>query len=285
MAHVIVGIHGRSPKPPLEEEKGWWRDALLEGLVRNEKRSQDNPIRFELSYYADLFGAPLERENNAEPYQPASGNGPFPTYEEGWLDEVVKKALNVSDWTVEQVDKYYGFDGLLRTVLARTMRDLHEYYTNDAKRADVQQRLIDVLDPLLGNDQVLLIAHSMGTIVAYDVLRRIGRQRPRGTIKHFVTIGAPLGLPHVKLMVQSKYDLARTPSLVERWTNLSDRRDYVALDAHLSDDYAPNSNGVHVFDDLVINGYTSPNTGKANPHKSYGYLRTPELSRLIREFI
>jgi hypothetical protein len=132
----------------------------------------------------------------------------------------------------------------------------------------------------------MLIAHSMGAVVAYDVLRRLGRERPRRRpTRHFVTMGAPLGLPHVKLMVQGEYDLARTPSLAERWTNLSDRRDYVALDAHLSDDYAPNSNGVRVIDDLVINGYISPKTGKANTHKSYGYLRTPELSRLIREFM
>src|SRR3712207_8265172 len=65
-----------------------------------------------------------------------------------------------SDWTVEQVDKYYGLDGLVRTILASTMKDLHEYYTHKEKRADVQERLIAVLDPLLGNDQVRLEEHT-----------------------------------------------------------------------------------------------------------------------------
>jgi len=34
----------------------------------------------------------------------------------------------------------------------------------------------------------------------------------------------------------------------------------------------------------VINGYVG-RSGKANPHKIYGYLRTPEMSEHIAEFI
>ena len=56
------------------------------------------------------------------------------------------------------------------------------------------------------------------------------------------------------------------------------------LDTHLVDDYEPNDHGVQAKDDLVINGYVS-RKGKANEHKSYGYLRTPELSAVVRAFI
>jgi hypothetical protein len=38
----------------------------------------------------------------------------------------------------------------------------------------------------------------MGSIVAYDVLRLIGDERPDFTIEHLVTIGSPLGLPYVR---------------------------------------------------------------------------------------
>ena len=113
------------------------------------------------------------------------------------------------------------------------------------------------------------------------MLRALGREDPARVIDHFITIGSPLGLPHVKHKIYQENDLVRTPSVVRRWTNFADRRDPVAADVHLSGDYAPNNRGVEVRDDLVINGYKSP-AGKANHHKSYGYLRAPEVSEAIR---
>ena len=58
----------------------------------------------------------------------------------------------------------------------------------------------------------------------------------------------------------------------------------MAADVHLKDDYKANVRGVRVQDGLVINGYIG-SKGKSNHHKSYGYLRAPEVSRIIREFI
>ena len=95
----------------------------------------------------------------------------------------------------------------------------------------------------------MLIAHSMGTIIAYDVLREIGHAKnstydPDFELAHFMTIGSPLGLPHVKakILKERGYAPVRTPSVVtERWVNYADRKDPVALDVHLRDDYAENS--------------------------------------------
>ena len=77
-------------------------------------------------------------------------------------------------------------------------------------------------------------------------------------------------------------------SIVGRWTNFADRRDVVAIEAKLDDDYEPNDQGVKVADVPVINAYRSPldrtPPNKPNYHKSYGYLRTPELSNIVRAF-
>ncbi len=48
-------------------------------------------------------------------------------------------------------------------------------------------------------------------------------------------------------------------------------------------DYAENGNGVKVKGVNVINNYEI--NGNENPHKSYGYLRTPEFSNLLSEFL
>lgn len=97
----------------------------------------------------------------------------------------------------------------------------------------------------------------MGSIIAYDVLRIIGRETPPVQVDHFVTIGSPLGLPHVKTKIYEENDLVRTPSVVGRWTNFADRRDIVAVEAKLGDDYEANDQGVKVVDVPVINAYKS----------------------------
>lgn len=69
-----------------------------------------------------------------------------------------------------------------------------------------------------------------------------------------------------------------------RWANYADRKDDpVAFDSHLRDDFGANSSAVRVEDDLVTNDYTAQ--GDRNPHKSYGYLRTPGISMHIQQFI
>jgi pimeloyl-ACP methyl ester carboxylesterase len=129
--------------------------------------------------------------------------------------------------------------------------------------------------------QIMLIAHSMGSIIAYDVLAGAGRSLPGLRISHFVTVGSPLGLAPVKEILAAPL---RVPECVRHWTNLADPRDHVARwDTRLASDFGENSAGAAISDHLVINGYVSP-SGKPNPHKVYGYLRTPEMSELIASF-
>jgi hypothetical protein len=179
------------------------------------------------------------------------------------------------------------------------LRDLSFYYEDDRRirgrdgnldlaRTVLRNELREALLATQGKD-IMLIAHSMGSIIAYDVLREVGRSHPDMEVPHFATIGSPLGLPHVKAKIIQKYDYdprVRTPSIVTKsWVNFSDKDDPVATDIHLSDDYEANARGVRVTDDLVSNDYHAPASGKANAHKSYGYLRTPEVSRHIKSFL
>jgi hypothetical protein len=77
----------------------------------------------------------------------------------------------------------------------------------------------------------------------------------------------------------------RMPSVVRRWSNLAERRDPVAFDNHLAGDYRGNFLGVRVQDDLVCNDRDVDERGKSDFHSSIGYLRCPEMSRRVREFI
>ncbi len=311
MSKIIIGLHGLANKPEKDELAGFWNDSIAEGLTKNRKIDQP---RFDLRmvYWADLLYKQPQHNDpffnfdklyNTQPYTTALEK--LKTYREGFLDEIKSKGLSLVGATIDRLKQDFGMDGLADWVLEKTMKDLAFYYDPERKIGDrsepekkkvlartvLQDELRNVLLPLKGN-QIMLIAHSMGTIIAYDVLRDIGQEDPSFEIAHFVTIGSPLGLPHVKAKIIDERDYAgrerkrvRTPTIVtERWVNYADRRDPVALDAHLRDDFGPNDRRIRVKDDLITNSYVSP-SGETNYHKSYGYLRTPELSKHIQEFL
>jgi len=123
----------------------------------------------------------------------------------------------------------------------------------------------------------------MGSIIAYDVLRQFEKTEPT-KVEHFVTMGSPLGLPFVTLKIRQEFGATRSPENVQRWTNIADPRDRVAIDCNLRDEYTANASGIQVQDILVHNGYVSP-AGDQNNHKIYGYFRVPEFSAVISEFL
>jgi len=281
MSKVIIGIHGRSKKPAKDILSNWWQNSIEEGL-RHSTTANLGAVNFEMAYYADThYGNKISTpDNDDEPYVPA--NEGIKPYEVGitdhfrgivgnWLDEPM-------DWLEEHS---HLFSTLGRNVSKIVMEDLHNYYSNALKRKEVNDRLMSLLLDHR-NDEIILLSHSMGTIVAYEVLRELGRttEHPVVAVEHFITMGSPLGLTVVKGNALGSHMRLRTPSCVKNsWVNFSDPGDFVCLDAHLADDYPANSSGIKVRDVLVCNDYPD------NQHKSYGYLRTPEFSKHLASIL
>jgi hypothetical protein len=63
-----------------------------------------------------------------------------------------------------------------------------------------------------------------------------------------------------------------------------DRQDIATVGDDLAEVYPPNAAGVRIRDVPVINAYRRPD-GTENRHKSYGYLRTPEFSKVVADFL
>ncbi len=302
MSKVIIGIHGLANKSRRHVLKTWWRDSIAEGLRHNQGIAQPH-FRFEMVYWADLlYKHPLhddaafsfDKLYNKEPYYPAKKKD-LERYDDRWIDRVRAEGTEIVGRGLEAVKDTLGVGRIADALLARVLRDLAFYWDSARKikgRNGVLRPAEDVLnaecrDALVRQKQheICLIAHSMGSIIAYNVLRDLGRTDLGIQVPYYVTIGSPLGLAHVKSKTRAtRWDnKVRTPSIVtERWVNLADRRDPVAFDTHLADDYGPNALGVRAVDDLVLNDYAMDDP---NPHKSYGYLRTPEMSALIASFL
>ena len=300
---IIIGTHGLANKPAKDELADWWRASIAEGLTKNEQ-APGSEFDFEMVYWASrLYKNHLHNDAefhfdqlyNKEPYREAF-DGTLKSKKDGLLDELSAAALDLGGETVDFLKERFGVNSLADAVLGKLLNDLSYYYENDDKRAvlrdDLKQRLLS-----LNGRKIMLVAHSMGSIIAYDVLTLLGQSHPGFEIDHFVTIGSPLGLPHVKGKIIGEFthrgergQRIRTPSVVKtRWVNFADRKDPVALDVHLSDDYGKNGDGVRCEDDLVHNDYRIKKHEKKeldrNHHKSYGYLRTPEFSALVKNFL
>ncbi len=278
---IIIGIHGLLNKPPADQLQEWWAQAIQEGLQRNQNWTSSFP--FELAYWANVRNAqPIALDVLDEPYVAAPGTGPLSRFDPEEASKLRAVANKVFGWVADKEKEISGFGASLEQVIGISFKDLADYYQKKNIRNAIREQLLQLL--LKYSDKnIILIAHSMGSIVAYDVLRllEVSLKKP---VKAFLTIGSPLGLPIVGLKVTEEFGERRTPENVQRWINLADPGDKVALDINLADEYGPNEAGVKVQDVLVHNEYQNP-AGKANNHKSYGYLRTPEVSEILKEFL
>ena len=96
-------------------------------------------------------------------------------------------------------------------------------------RPHVTKAVDDIVAPFLQPGPMVVVSHSLGTIVAYRLLRKANDAE----LPLFVTLGSPLGINAVKDRI-SPPKLAR-PAKVGRWLNGTDDRDFVALHAKLDD--------------------------------------------------
>lgn len=310
MKNIIVGIHGLANKPQKSKLAKDWKTSIEEGLTRN-LGLRDPKFNFLMVYWADLlYKNPLHDDKNFdfdklyndEPYIKAK-LGALKRHDEGWYDSVRASVTDVTGSVLDTVKGFKGTDVIADWVLGKVLKDLAFYYDKNRKIIDRNNKnrlartvLMEELEKELikqDGNRIMLVSHSMGTIIAYDVLRDMGRlNRKKNTkyqVSHFITIGSPLALAHVKKKVYEERSYSkirlRTPTIVsDRWVNYADRKDIVALDTHLGDDYGPNKKRINVEDDIVLNDYVSPK-GDSNHHKSYGYLRTPEFSEHINAFL
>jgi len=301
MSRIIIGIHGLGNKPPHHVLKDWWLRSIREGLSRSGHSEVFVP--FEMVYWADLFHPrPLDtNEKNPEspyflefPYVPAVDFSPQK------IGKIRRRVLDFLEEEMKKMTASKEFSNTLHLVsdwlIRRYFTDLDLYYRSQVKTADhaetparevIRQRLATVLKKYRGNE-ILLIAHSMGSIIAYEVLTLFPRECPIDTL---VTIGSPLGQPLIfkkfkEEFLPDEFQMLtpKVPESVQRnWFNLADLRDHVAMNHQLADDFLENSRHLEVSDKIVSNNYCYQN--KTNPHKVYGYLRTPEMSQILYEFL
>lgn len=300
MSQVIIGIHGLGNKPPKNTLEKWWVDSINEGM--NILGRPSCKLRFELVYWADLvYDKPLNENltDKEDPYyleeKYVQASGDFTTSKKTFRKKILDFLQLRMDSIFLKEDFTMNYSFITNAIIHRYFKDLEAYYsetdsdggiTMTLKRI-VRERLAETLKKY-SHHNIILIAHSMGSIIAYDVLTHVV---PEIKIDTFITMGSPLGLPVVKSKIAAEGDfktkgkqcLCTPPGIQNNWFNFADLGDNVSINYCLSDDYLENINGVKVKDYTVTNDYT--NNKKRNPHHIIGYLRTQEFANVLTEIM
>jgi len=301
VSKIIIGIHGLGNKPSKKTLEEWWIKSILEGLEGIDRNKFK--FNFELIYWADvLFEKPLDETiiDREDPYYLEEKYNPAPVNFNPKHHRIREKILGFLEKQMDKIflndDLSINYSFISDIIIHKYFRELEIYYTEEcydsenikcAARDIIRKRALEVIKKYK-KQEIMLIAHSMGSIVAYDVLTFI---LPEIKIDTFVTMGSPLGLPIIMSKIASEQNMKlhmkeklKTPPGVKRnWYNFSDLEDKVAMNYNLGDDYNENASGVKATDIIVNNDYEI--NGERNPHKSYGYLRTPEFSEVLYDFL
>jgi hypothetical protein len=173
----------------------------------------------------------------------------------------------VAGWAVRLLTKVPWFARPtfgLATFAERALEQVTRYLDDPRIRPRAQERMLD----LLGPETKAVIAHSLGTIVAWEAL---WRRDNRPELPLFMTLGSPLALQNViypRLWPQPQ----KYPPQVRRWVNVASKDDFVAAYGDLGP-YFPGG---------WIDGTWKPDNG-AEPHNAKFYLGKVQVGRAAAE--
>ncbi|HWJ06417.1 MAG TPA: S8 family peptidase [Steroidobacteraceae bacterium] len=308
-AHTIVYIHGIGNKPIASVLKCQWDTALL-GFDLGE--------RSRLAYWVsrEYYPEPSQEECRAGDVSPmvdrrqsgvhiATRLARDPTGET--IDDIARSAeAKVSlakiaasiegserlskvsmpgdkTATGDKSAKLLWLPELARTWITRQLtkaflKDVNDYFFVRGRRVEMRESLMARLR--VGGGPFVVIAHSQGSMIAYDVLSRLSLDEC--DVRLFVTIGSPLGITEVQDQMKrlTKQESLAVPQCVTRWINAADPRDPVALDARIRSEFDASPRGVKVEDVQVLN----PDAPE-HPHSGSGYLRTEDVRAAVMDAV
>jgi hypothetical protein len=272
----LVFVHGRAQEghdPDLLKTN--WMNALRRG-AQALGRTIPNNIRVAFPYYGDTlaefarqFDVPLTSDIHTKG-GPAQDE--FLRFQ-AQLAEEMRQRAGVTD---AQIDAEYGPNpkpkgplnwewvqailraldrhggGLSQSAIETFTRDVFLYATRSGVRDAVDQIVAAELD----EEPTVVVAHSLGTVVAYSVLRS---DRRKLRVPLFVTVGCPLGIRAIR----NEFRPLKSPKPVAAWYNAFDPRDVVAL-------YPLDSANFPVTP--AVENYDAVNNHTDNRHGIAGYL-------------
>lgn len=249
MTRQLVLVHGRAQQ---EKQPGAlkteWLDALDAGLAKSGLRLPigEGDVRF--PYYGDTLA---QLVNGVSPEVAAAivVRGEAAADDERRFVRSIlletQQQLGIGDAELAAVAgpgvlergplNWEWLQGILRAIdrrvpygsgasIALFTNDVYNYLRNDAVRQDIEAGVSAALTPGV---ETVVVGHSLGSVITYNLLRREGEARG-WRVPLYVTVGSPLGVTVIRETLKS-FATTRCPLCVTRWFNAMDTRDVVAL--------------------------------------------------------
>ena len=166
-------------------------------------------------------------------------------------------------------------DGLY---IARRMADVENYLTDTAVRDDVRAYFRDALH---GREvPTVMVAHSLGSVIAYDVMR----EYPGLDVPGLVTLGSPLSIGHFRRNLAREGESGNNlpvPEMLQEWINVYSEMDPLTLGSGIAQYFQGGG-------DEAGRGPVdreAENTGYLDAHSPDQYLRANATSNAIIQMI
>lgn len=229
----IVAIHGifmhRRSRQQMQDD---WRSAIIRGL-QNVRAAQADEIDVECAFYGHLYNdgkagdevayqlsdlepgleqylflaiAEAADEEEAEP--PGTGEAA-----KLWLPDRLQAAAR-------RIERHGIFDGMSSFAI-RLVKQVGRYFGDE----DFGDRVREEVDEAMRTKPRVLVAHSLGSVIAYDWLRR----QLTPVVPALVTLGSPLGFRGIRKALHPDLGASLPPwPGVQTWVNVAAKEDAVA---------------------------------------------------------
>jgi len=154
------------------------------------------------------------------------------------------------------------------------MEDVESYFTDPDVRSDIRE----LFRKVLGNhdEPTILVAHSFGSVIAYDVLREF----PELDVSGLVTLGSPLSMDYFRDRLArpgESGDNLPVPAMLDEWVNVYSEMDPLTLGSGISQYF---QGGGEVEGPGPID-LVAENTGYLDAHSPDQYLRSNETAKAV----
>jgi pimeloyl-ACP methyl ester carboxylesterase len=289
---LIIYVPGLKPKPePAAHRRELFR-CLLEGIRRVDPASalemQNHDHCFDIvgwtyDFYGEYRDLNIDIDAINAVIDQASAN-------EQDIAEAASLKRRFLRWLYAVADHFpFLMHPLADENLEVHLRDLRRYIKNENDMAEFVRRLLKM--PLQAawklDRPVLLIGHSMGSIIAWEALWQLSQKAVSGGVDLFMTMGSPLGQRFIRRRIMGCREAPenRYPRNIGRWVNIAAVGDLTAIDMQLHDDYAEMLELGYtesIEDSQVFNYFRLD--GELNVHAEYGYLVNEVTAKFIAEW-
>lgn len=246
MSKQLVFVHGRSQESKdADALKKEWVDAFREGLAKSQLDLPIDEADIRFPYYGDtLYDLVKDRPEDEVAKVIVRGDGTDDEQQKfvrAVLQEV-KEAAHITDAQLEEITdreivergplNWEWLQGVLRAIdryvpggsgasIAIATNDVYQYLKNPVIQSIVDEGVRSAFTPGV---ETVVVGHSLGTVVAYNLLKREGESEG-WVIPAYVTLGSPLAVTEIKKSLRP----IKHPPCVGKWFNAMDERDVVAL--------------------------------------------------------